>query len=244
MKHLIVTGDDFGVNHRVNEAVERAHRAGLLTQASLIVHGAALDEAVRIAKNNPRLCVGLHLDLLAHRTPARAGLHYFFSRCSHAGLREEIARQFEEFAELGFAPEYWDGHTHLHLHPTIFKFSLPIAKNRGFRATRLVREFGSIRALPLIFRALSGHAAQLLAGTGILSADRTIGLVDSGKFMTRTFLRALEQVEPGKITELYFHPGVEPEDLEPNLILEMIEVEEIQLVSWRDLNATKARSAG
>ena len=45
----------------VNEAVERAHRDGVLTSASLMVAGAAAEDAVRRARAMPSLRVGLHL---------------------------------------------------------------------------------------------------------------------------------------------------------------------------------------
>ena len=37
MKQLIVTADDFGAAREVNDAVEQAHRGGILTAASLMV---------------------------------------------------------------------------------------------------------------------------------------------------------------------------------------------------------------
>ncbi len=45
----------------MNEAVERAHRDGVLSSASLMVAGAAADDAVRRARALPSLRVGLHL---------------------------------------------------------------------------------------------------------------------------------------------------------------------------------------
>ena len=45
----------------MNEAVERAHRDGVLTSASLMVAGAAAADAVRRARALPSLRVGLHL---------------------------------------------------------------------------------------------------------------------------------------------------------------------------------------
>ena len=38
-RKLIITGDDFGMSVEVNEAVEEAHRRGVLTSASLVVAG-------------------------------------------------------------------------------------------------------------------------------------------------------------------------------------------------------------
>ena len=63
-RRLIVNADDFGRSSSINEAVIRAHREGILTTASLMVNEPACEEAVALAKENPRLAVGLHLTLL------------------------------------------------------------------------------------------------------------------------------------------------------------------------------------
>src|SRR5271170_6700937 len=64
VRRLIVNADDFGRSHSINEAVIRAHRAGILTSASLMVSENGFDEAAKLAKENPKLGVGLHLTLL------------------------------------------------------------------------------------------------------------------------------------------------------------------------------------
>src|SRR6185369_1031689 len=67
-RRLIVNADDFGRSSSINEAVIRAHREGILTTASLMVNGRACAEAVALAKENPRLGVGLHLSLVCGRS--------------------------------------------------------------------------------------------------------------------------------------------------------------------------------
>ena len=62
-RRVIVTADDFGLSPEVNEAVERAHREGVLTAASLMVGERAAPDAVAVARRNPGLAVGLHLTL-------------------------------------------------------------------------------------------------------------------------------------------------------------------------------------
>jgi predicted glycoside hydrolase/deacetylase ChbG (UPF0249 family) len=62
-KYLIVTADDFGLHESVNEAVEQASQAGVLTAASLMVGAPAAADAVRRARKLPHLRVGLHLVL-------------------------------------------------------------------------------------------------------------------------------------------------------------------------------------
>ena len=100
VRRLIVNADDFGRSHSINEAVIRAHRDGVLTTASLMVNEPAFDEAVKLAKENPKLGVGLHLTLLVghsalppekipglvnsrgefSNSPVAVGMDYFFKR--------------------------------------------------------------------------------------------------------------------------------------------------------------------
>ena len=194
-----------------------------------MVHEPAAEEAVRIARRNPRLRVGLHLTLCAgpaervsaltgrdgsfSESPARAGLRYFLSRSLRESLAEEIEAQFTRFREFGLPATYWDGHTHLHLHPTVFRLTLPIAVAHGFRAIRLVRVPCPRSILPLIFHALSRAAIPHLQKRGIRFADRTLGLRETGRMRMTTLSALLGTVSEG-MTELYFHPGAEPEPLD------------------------------
>ena len=253
-KHLIVTGDDFGLNSRVNEAIEHLHQARLLTQASLMVNESGLEEALRIARRNPALCVGLHLTLCGgHATrespltvarrrlcasPMRAGFRYVLNPRLRGALAAEIASQFEKFASFGLPPVYWDGHMHLHLHPTVLRLSVRIAAARGFCATRLVREPGW-GMLPWVFRRLSQAAKHQLARSGIAFVDRVYGLRRSGQITTRRFEDYLLAI-PSGWTEIYLHPGAEPADLDVQLLLELLEMEGIRLGNARALCAARA----
>src|SRR6266404_8338838 len=58
---LIVNADDFGISEEVNESVVRAFKYGVLTSCSLMVTGPAFDQAVKLAKDNPKLSVGIHV---------------------------------------------------------------------------------------------------------------------------------------------------------------------------------------
>ena len=112
-KQLILTADDFGRSAAVNAEIERWHRAGALTQASLMVNEPGAEEAVAIARKNPALRVGLHLTLcdgrasdgrVMQRSPALSGLKFAFFPGARAWLRREIAAQFARFRALGFGP--------------------------------------------------------------------------------------------------------------------------------------------
>lgn len=162
-RRLVVSADDFGAAPEVNQAVERGHRDGVLTNASLMVTGAAAAEAVRLARELPRLGVGLHLVLLqgtpaAARTriprlvrrdgrfgdaPVASGLRYAWLCLGRAGARQvraEIEAQLEAFVRTGLELSHVDGHLHMHLHPMVLSILLDLAPHYGIRAMRLTRE--------------------------------------------------------------------------------------------------------
>src|SRR5271167_461114 len=140
-RRLIVNADDFGLSHSVNEAVIRARGEGILTTASLMVNERGFDEAVKLAKENPQLGVGLHLTLLMGHSalppekipnlvnargefsgkPVATGFRYFFERDLREQLRAEIHAQFEKFHATGLPLDHVNGHLHLHLHPVVFQ---------------------------------------------------------------------------------------------------------------------------
>ena len=159
-RRLIVNADDFGLSASVNQAVIRAHRDGILTTASLMVNEPGCAEAVKLAKENPKLGVGLHLTLLFGRSAlspekipglvnsrgefignsVQVGMKYFFKRSLREQLRAEIHAQFEKFRAAGLPLDHVNGHLHLHLHPVIFKILMEDSEALGIRHLRLARD--------------------------------------------------------------------------------------------------------
>ena len=157
---LIVNADDFGLSHYVNDAVIRAHRDGILTSASLMVNEPACDEAVKIAKENPKLGVGLHITLLMGHSalpagkipglvnnrgefsdsPVSTGMKYFFNSGLREQLRAEIRAQFEKFRATGLPLDHVNGHLHFHLHPVVFKILMEDSDTLGISHLRLTRD--------------------------------------------------------------------------------------------------------
>jgi hopanoid biosynthesis associated protein HpnK len=160
VRRLIVNADDFGLSRSVNEAVIRAHREGILTTASLMTNESGFAEAVKLAQENPRLGVGLHLTLLQghsalppekipglvnargefSESPVGVGMNYFFNRPWREQLRAEIHAQFEKFHASGLPLDHVNGHLHLHLHPAIFKILTDDSEKLGLRHLRLTRD--------------------------------------------------------------------------------------------------------
>lgn len=104
MARLIVNADDFGMTSGVNQGIVEAHVDGVLTSTSLMVDGPAAEQAAALAREHPRLSVGLHFvdDSPALDDPARAA--------------REFADQLRRFRELmACEPTHVDSHHHVHM---------------------------------------------------------------------------------------------------------------------------------
>lgn len=189
---LIVNADDFGASRSANRAVAKAHQEGILTSASLMVTASQADDAVEIAKANPKLGVGLHLVLVKGRSvlkgtelnglvnpyqefsesPVGAGFSYFLSRGLRAPIRQEIDAQIKRFRLSGLPLDHLNGHLHFHLHPVVFDAIRRDYHKWGISRLRVPRD-------PLLtnLRLAWGRYCYRLSHAFIFSglANRTVG---------------------------------------------------------------------
>lgn len=179
---MIVTADDFGLADQVNEAIEAAHRDGILTAASLMVAGAAAADAVRRARLLPSLKVGLHLVLTDGRPAAAAAtvpdlidaggqfhedmvgtsLAIALNPSVRRQVATEITAQFERFQATGLTLDHVDAHKHFHLHPMIAALVCRIGRHYGMRALR-----APVEPAAIVSRAESTLAPAALEGGGL-----------------------------------------------------------------------------
>lgn len=235
MKQVIVSADDFGLSEAVNEAVERAHREGFLTTASLMVAAPAAADAVRRARANPRLRVGLHLVavegkavLPAAQLPAvvdargmfppdqlRLSLLYAFNPAARRQLAAEIHAQFAAFAETGLRLDHANAHKHMHLHPVVGSLLISAGLEFGLPALRIPAEPPSVLVA-------CGHAADLgdralhtwtrllrrqARRAGLTTNDHVFGIAWSGHMTRARVLRLIPHLPDG-LSEIYFHPAI------------------------------------
>jgi chitin disaccharide deacetylase len=106
---LIVNADDFGASGGVNRGILECHARGIVTSTSLMVTGAAAEEAVALSRANPELAVGLHWDVVGEDERV-------FDLGDEAAVRAEFAAQLDRFeAIVGRTPTHVDSHRHMHL---------------------------------------------------------------------------------------------------------------------------------
>ncbi|MDE2134414.1 MAG: hopanoid biosynthesis-associated protein HpnK [Alphaproteobacteria bacterium] len=236
MKNLIVTADDFGVAREVNDAVEQAHKEGILTAASLMVSAPETADAVQRAKGMPRLRVGLHLVLVEGRPmlpPAavpdlvdsgglfrtdmvRAGIAMFLLPKVRRQLAAEIEAQFNAFAATGLELDHVNAHKHFHLHPTVADLVVRIGRVFGMKAMRVPYEPGEVlRQIEpasrgsIVVELWARRLRRRLAAAGIFSPDRVFGLAWSGAMTTARLTSLLARLPDGT-SEIYLHPAAGP----------------------------------
>jgi hopanoid biosynthesis associated protein HpnK len=159
VRRLIVNADDFGLTAGVNRAIVEAHIGGIVTSSTLMAGGSAFDDAVRLAKQLPRLSVGCHVVLIdgepvleANRLPTmtaaangyarfRDGLKSFAARAFTGRLdpteiEAETSAQIRKIQSAGINISHVDSHKHTHLFPAVLRPVLRAARACGVRAVR------------------------------------------------------------------------------------------------------------
>lgn len=241
MKRLIVTADDFGAAPEVNEAVETAHRHGILTAASLMVSGPAVADAIARARRLPSLRVGLHV-VLVEGTPVlpagavselldadgrlRSDLAAFGAAiaCSSRVRRQlaaEIRAQFAAFRDSGLTLDHCNAHKHFHLHPFVGGLLVEIGRTFALPAMRVPLE--PTRLLRKVEPRTPWTSAPLLApfilslrrrlrAAGVLVPDRVFGLRWSGEMTRERLAGLIRNLPPRGLTEIYLHPATQAYD--------------------------------
>lgn len=220
-RKLVVNADDFGFTRDVNQGIVEAHRDGILTATTLMATGDAFDDAVKLAKENPRLDIGCHLVLVGE-----AGFPKSVPQLLRAmALRrirvyDELAAQVRRIIGAGLAPTHLDTHKHTHLIPQVLDAVARISEE--FRIPWVRRPFDfptqagvgahhsktgwARRAVSGGFGIVRGRFARVLERHGCKSTDHFAGFKFTGKYDAGD-LAALIRALPEGSTEFMCHPG-------------------------------------
>jgi chitin disaccharide deacetylase len=236
LKRLIVNADDLGLTPGVNRGVVRAFQDGIVTSASLLVTGSAFEQAVALARQNPKLDIGLHLTLVEERAvlgredlptlvdetgrfPRTSGeflRRSFLGRISWDEVEREIAAQIALFQKTGLRLSHLDSHQHLHMFPPVFRILMRLS--RGMDNVWIRNPAGPWRKSPGV---RIGRWAQQL-GLNLtclftrgshrsLPPQMTAGMYgfEVGGSLTRSALEHILRKIPDGLYELICHPGEE-----------------------------------
>ncbi len=93
VRHSRDNADDFGAPTGVSRGILDCHTRGVVTSASLMVTGRAVDEVRAISRDHPTLAIGLHWDVWGEDERE-------FDIDDLQAVRDEFHRQLDEFHRL------------------------------------------------------------------------------------------------------------------------------------------------
>jgi predicted glycoside hydrolase/deacetylase ChbG (UPF0249 family) len=222
-KQLVVNADDFGFTRDVNQGIVEAHQRGILTATTLMANGEAFDDAVRLARENPRLDVGAHLVLvgglaLSTGKELPAGIPHLLAAIAARRIRiyDELSAQVKRILDAGIRLTHLDTHKHTHLAPPVLEAVARIAEGSGTPWVRRPFDLPLTAArggAPWLKRVTSDSLTvvrarfhRVLAQHHCRTTDHFAGFQITGRFQARE-LGALIRALPEGSTELMCHPG-------------------------------------
>ncbi|HET6204960.1 MAG TPA: ChbG/HpnK family deacetylase [Planctomycetota bacterium] len=233
---LVVHADDLGIDAPRNRGIVEACARGVVTSASVLANGPALEDALRRLRDLPDPDVGVHLNL-TEGTPLAAGATLrgadgrFLGKeagrrnlledggAEEAEVEAEFAAQVARVLEAGVPVSHLDGHQHVHVWPRARRACLAVARRFGIAWVRTPLEDaeddpGGVRRPHCDLAQRASALRDALAGTGCATADRFIGESASAGAGPEEVRRLLSPLGAG-VAEWMVHPGYAAPDSVP-----------------------------
>lgn len=151
---VVVNADDLGLSTTVNREVERLHQLGVLSSATVMATGPAVEDVPAIQERNPQLGLGIHLNATNFQalTPAiqksdlcdsKGVFHLDFRnrhrRSLNALLVTEWMAQLRRLRSLGIHVDHLDSHHHVHTWPSVLPALREVSRQSNIKWVRNTR---------------------------------------------------------------------------------------------------------
>ena len=239
MKQLIVNADDFGLHPLINAGIIKGHQEGFITSTSLMPSAPCWQEAVRLAKENPRLGIGVHLTLVGGVSSVLPkeqvsslldddGLflpdyvafakRYYSGAVKKAELEAELRAQLERALESGVNITHIDSHQHTHVLPGINSLVLKLSNEYNIIRVRIPKEgylfTGGFQTG--VGRLIGRSGLSFCADMAALRAD-SLGLrhpqhfygMLAGGHLNAQLIANILRQLPEGVSEIMTHPGLD-----------------------------------
>lgn len=231
IKNRIVVADDFGISPGVNQAIIKCHTEGIITHTSIMVTANYCEDASQLIKQNPKLNVGLHLDLTSGKSLSKnvsfrqdfLGL-MISSYFNKKDIELEVEAQIKKAISYGITLSHIDGHRHVHMIPPIFRIVKRMAKKYNIPHIRIVNEsvFHTIMTSKNLRFLINGGIIKYVLLKAFYYINRTkssyyfFSILHSCA-VTKTMLQNIKSPKKYKKLEIMLHPGNPAIDKNANL---------------------------
>ncbi|MCP2520251.1 ChbG/HpnK family deacetylase [Candidatus Aminicenantes bacterium AC-708-M15] len=231
MKRLIINADDFGLTNGINEGIILAHKRGILTSTTLIPNMPGFENAVKLAKENKTLGVGIHLNIIRGKPVRRPEevssllnkngnfltiypfiKKFILGKIEAEQVEKEFRAQIEKVLDEGIEITHFDSEKHIHSIPKIMGIVIKLAKEYKIPKIRFINEFclsfDIVRSLKsMVVSCLNRKMKRNILKAGILIPDRFYGICGSGRMNSKNLIKILTSIPDG-VTEIMVHPGI------------------------------------
>lgn len=236
MKKLIINADDFGLHKSVNIGIINGFQEGFIRSTSIMPGGKAFEQAVALAKDCPKLGIGVHLTLVAEKSvidPEKVSTlvdcsgylpagyfefmnKYILGKFDFGQIRTELDSQIAKVFATGLKITHLDSHQHLHVLPGILDIVMDLARKYNIPALRIPCEpYLFIGGYPthisrMVSRAgltfLAQRAKNKVRKQGFITPDHFFGMLAGGNMQEKYLLNILDKLPEG-VSEIMMHPG-------------------------------------
>lgn len=235
-KKLVINADDFGLAKGINNGIISAYKKGIVSSASIITAAKHADDAIKLAKENPGLEVGIHLVLVEEKpiSPPESipslindkglfysnyfefGINYLMNKVKLSDIEKEFRAQIEKLRKSGIEVAHIDSHQYLHMFPPILKIVIRLAKENKIKFIRLPKaNMPSFNLKELFLYFLSIGSIRYLKENNIKFSNRVEGIKTAGRLNRKKLEQILSNIKEG-VTELICHPGFADEEYKSN----------------------------
>jgi chitin disaccharide deacetylase len=234
---VIVTADDFGLSPGVDRGILDAFRRGIVTSTALLVNFPDFSESLLRLREEPRLEVGIHLNLTAGPpvlSPKRVrtlvgkdgsfqNFSQFFARVAVSQIdwsevASEWRAQFERGIDRGCRFTFITSHQHVHMLPEGARICVKLAHEFGVRSVRLtnfrLREMlWPLRPKGMALAPFVPMVRGILQNSGLHCNASTLEIPPGNSDTAlRRVCGTLQRLNAG-VHELVCHPGYEDAQL-------------------------------
>ncbi len=218
----------------VNTETLHSFKNGIIRSTSLMANGKMFFDAIKLAKANPELDIGVHLTLVKEKpilsdsqlytlldksgclfSNSKIFTHkYLVGKISLKQVEDELSAQIEKILDHGINITHIDSHQHLHMLPRILDTTIKLAKKYNIKFIRFPKEklysymFYDLRA--------SGRIVQMISLNSLCSfvrkkipnrIDYFTGFFFGGKLNKQNLKTLINNLPKHGTCELMCHPG-------------------------------------
>ena len=155
MRKLIINADDLGMSEEQNKQIQQCIALGVITSSTLMANGPYFKAGVGIAKDNPQISVGVHLNIIEFAPLTNEDVFRKHGMVDDAGnfiegaafvvsideelkqaIYEEWDAQICKVESAGIVPSHCDSHEHTHTRTELFEVLCRVIDKHQIRRVR------------------------------------------------------------------------------------------------------------